>query len=318
MQANRLIAGTIILAMPVFVPALVDAQGRGGRTGGPNVAFTAARPLEILNVEQGDIPAIANAPFTAEASTEFTQTLGDGNRIDRRFTTSLARDSRGRTRREQEVAMIGPMFVMHVGGAGAQEFSVRMPGAQGTSVTSHGEPPRFVLIADPADNVTYTLDEESKSARRTHMASPLVVTRAHELNKVEARVTAARSALELASEAVTESLGTRQFEGVTAQGTRSTTTIPAGQIGNLLPIAVVTERWFSQELQMAVLITRRDPRSGDTVYRLTNIVRTEPPPDLFTVPPDYRVVDVQRMRDENLTIEMKKLEEEARRARPQR
>ena len=55
---------------------------------------------------------------------------------------------------------------------------------------------------------------------------------------------------------------------------------------------MVTERWFSKELQMAVLITRRDPRAGDTVYRLTNIVRAEPPPDLFTVPPDYRVVDL--------------------------
>ena len=43
---------------------------------------------------------------------------------------------------------------------------------------------------------------------------------------------------------------------------------------------------------MAVLITRRDPRSGDTVYRLTNIVRAEPPPDLFTVPSDYRIVDL--------------------------
>jgi hypothetical protein len=61
---------------------------------------------------------------------------------------------------------------------------------------------------------------------------------------------------------------------------------------------MVTERWFSKQLQMAVLITRRDPRSGETVYRLTNIVRTEPPPDLFTVPSDYRIVDLQKNVDE--------------------
>ena len=65
---------------------------------------------------------------------------------------------------------------------------------------------------------------------------------------------------------IVEPLGTRQIEGVIAEGTRMTTTIPAGQIGNLNPINVVTERWFSKELQMAVLITRRDPRSGETVY----------------------------------------------------
>ena len=77
-----------------------------------------------------------------------------------------------------------------------------------------------------------------------------------------------------------------------------TTTIPAGQIGNLNPINVVTERWIAKDLQMAVLMTRRDPRSGDTVYRLTNIVRAEPPPDLFTVPSDYRIVDLQKQVDD--------------------
>ena len=63
---------------------------------------------------------------------------------------------------------------------------------------------------------------------------------------------------------------------------------------------------------MAVLITRRDPRSGDTVYRLANIVRNEPPPDLFSVPSDYRVVDVAKKRIDadklRLELEQKKLE----------
>ena len=116
-------------------------------------------------------------------------------------------------------------------------------------------------------------------------------------------------------EPVVESLGTRQIEGVSAEGTRSTTTIPAGQVGNLNPIHLVTERWFSKQLQMAVLITRRDPRSGETVYRLTSIVRAEPPPDLFSVPSDYRVVDLGKHRlnseiDEGKVkaVEMKKFE----------
>ena len=90
-----------------------------------------------------------------------------------------------------------------------------------------------------------------------------------------------------------------------------TTTIPAGQIGNLNPINLVTERWFSKDLQMAVRITRRDPRSGDTVYRLTNIVRSEPPPDLFTVPSDYRIVDMGKKLDDakvQFERELKKLE----------
>jgi hypothetical protein len=87
----------------------------------------------------------------------------------------------------------------------------------------------------------------------------------------------------------TESLGTKSIEGVMADGTRTTSTIPAGAIGNVMPIEVVSERWYSRELQMAVSISRRDPRSGDSVYRLRNIVKAEPPQDLFTVPADYQV-----------------------------
>ena len=62
---------------------------------------------------------------------------------------------------------------------------------------------------------------------------------------------------------------------------------------------------------MAVLVTRRDPRSGDTVYRLTNIVRTEPPPDLFAVPSDYRIVDLQKQVDSlKLQLEERKIKAE--------
>jgi hypothetical protein len=78
---------------------------------------------------------------------------------------------------------------------------------------------------------------------------------------------------------------------VRAQGTRTTTTIPTGAIGNVRPIEIVSERWFSAELQMPVLITARDPRNGETTYRLTNIVRGEQQDGLFTVPAGYDVRD---------------------------
>lgn len=45
-------------------------------------------------------PAVKGAPYSAEATTEIIQTFLDGNRIVRRTTASLYRDSRGRTRRE--------------------------------------------------------------------------------------------------------------------------------------------------------------------------------------------------------------------------
>lgn len=238
-----------------------------------------AAPLEVLST-------VKDAPFSAQAVTEFTQVLGDGNRIERRYVSSIARDSRGRTRREEEIALIGPL------------------GATGPA-------PQLVTIVDPEQGVTYTLDDTTRVAYR----NAAVAGRAAELiQQIEAGgvVMAARPAAQAgrgagmpagataafigqpaveAGSVRSEKLGTRTIEGVRAEGTRTTSTIPAGAIGNLLPIEVTSERWFSPELQLAVLITRRDPRAGETVYRLTNIVRGEQPEALFTLPADYDVRD---------------------------
>ena len=88
----------------------------------------------------------------------------------------------------------------------------------------------------------------------------------------------------------TEELGTRDFDGVQAEGTRRVTTIPAGAIGNERPIETVYERWYSKELQIVVMSKHSDPRFGEQTYRLTNIVRAEPEPALFNVPNGYKVV----------------------------
>jgi hypothetical protein len=79
------------------------------------------------------------------------------------------------------------------------------------------------------------------------------------------------------------------IEGVQAEGARTVVTIPAGTIGNQAPIEIVSERWFSPELGVVVMSRRSDPRFGETTYRLQNIVRGEPSPELFQVPPDYTV-----------------------------
>ncbi|MBV8730384.1 MAG: hypothetical protein JO336_11315, partial [Acidobacteriia bacterium] len=42
-------------------------------------------------------------------------------------------------------------------------------------------------------------------------------------------------------------------------------TIPTGQIGNTLPIQIVTERWYSPDLQAVILQKRNDPRTGESV-----------------------------------------------------
>ena len=70
----------------------------------------------------------------------------------------------------------------------------------------------------------------------------------------------------------------------------NTATIPIGQIGNDRPIEITDERWESPDLKVLVLSRHHDPQTGDVEYRLTNISRGEPPPDLFMVPADYTVL----------------------------
>jgi hypothetical protein len=76
---------------------------------------------------------------------------------------------------------------------------------------------------------------------------------------------------------------------VTAQGTRITRTIPAGQVGNQAPIVNVVERWYSPDLQTEVMRKQINPQFGETTFQLTNIVRSEPDASLFQVPPNYAI-----------------------------
>ena len=73
----------------------------------------------------------------------------------------------------------------------------------------------------------------------------------------------------------------------------NTNTIPAGAIGNEQPITVTSEEWRSADLQVLVLTRHNDPRNGESTYRLANVVRAEPDPSLFMVPPDFTVKDTE-------------------------
>ncbi len=87
-----------------------------------------------------------------------------------------------------------------------------------------------------------------------------------------------------------ESLGQREIEGLTAEGTSVSVTVPIGALGNDRPMKIVNEHWYSPDLKAVVLIERVDPRSGRSVYRLTGIQRMNPAASLFTVPSDYKIL----------------------------
>lgn len=86
---------------------------------------------------------------------------------------------------------------------------------------------------------------------------------------------------------VTTELGSKDIEGVRADGRKTTWTIPAGEIGNKAPINIVSETWYSPDLQVTVYSRYADPRQGESIYRLAGVKRSEPSADLFNVPDGY-------------------------------
>ena len=91
---------------------------------------------------------------------------------------------------------------------------------------------------------------------------------------------------------VTREKKTKQtYEGLTVDTDRTVETIAAGSIGNNKAIESVYERYYSPELKMNVYVRRSDPRNGESLYRMTDIARTDPNPNIFKVPSNYTMID---------------------------
>ncbi len=203
---------------------------------------------------------IKNAPFSAETVRSENKRLFDGTIIKNESKGLIYRDKEGRMRQEQPLESINGYKV----------------------VDTENQPIRRINIVDVVSGEYFFLHKESKTASKIpHLPnSPLTP------NNESPR-------------AKKESLGTKQIEGVNAEGTRSTIEIPIGQIGNDKPIFVVTEKWFSNELQMIVLSKHTDPFIGEVTFQLINIKLAEPLADLFKVPNDYKIIALPNRKNKN-------------------
>lgn len=175
----------------------------------------------------------------------------------------------------------------HIGSTGSLSetatFEVRTTKDGTTSVTVNGKP------ADPSTvgwehSVTIDgapVDEQAFAMAQDKMKAEMAVI-AGAGGILRSRIT---------SPGKTEVLGKQTIEGVNADGTRFSTTLDTGAVGNDRPIQMVNERWYSSELQTVVMTKHSDPRTGEEIFRLTNVSRSEPGADLFQVPANYQILD---------------------------
>jgi hypothetical protein len=240
--------------------AAVQAQ-RHGPDGPP--PFGA--PMELMGFEgMHGGKVVKGAPFSATATSETTETLQDGSTLHRTSQVSMYRDSFGRSRHEATFTGFGPL-------------------------TASGGPKKMVMISDPVAGVHIMLDDTQKIAHKSALRAHNGPAANADSTGFQGRMQEHEQQLEAAGLLKKESLGAQTINGVVAEGTRITRTIPAGQIGNEKALQVVSERWYSADLQIVLKSTHTDPRSGTTTYTVTSLQRTEPAATLFAVPSDYTV-----------------------------
>src|SRR5271157_5201820 len=209
-------AGTLCAQEPLPGP---DMMGPGGPVGGR---------MEILGFgEMHPGKVITGAPYSAVVVIESSQTLGDGNTINRKVQTNVFRDGQGRTRRETTLPAVGPL-------------------------AASGQPKTFIMIFDPVASTGYALHPDSKVAAKLPAPPGGRTTSSQVQANFEARMQQ-----EIANGMLKkDDLGVQTINGLNAQGTRYTRTIAAGQIGNDKAIVIVSERWYSPDLQIVVKSTR--------------------------------------------------------------
>jgi hypothetical protein len=251
----------------------------------PNM--TVFRSQGMVSVSAQATP-VQGAPYSATITNESIQTLADGNRIVQTSTGTTARDAQGRSRQDTALPAIGNL--------------------------SAANAPHLVFLQDPVAQVSYVLNLTDKTAQKLPVPPPNAAGSAAAAGPVTANaffiqagggpsmvdapmpmpppMAIQKTIVASDQDQVrSEDLGSQTMEGIIVNGTRTTRTIPAGQIGNDKPISIVTEVWTSPDLKTVVSSKRTDPRMGEQTFQLTNIVRAEPDPTLFTVPSDFKIID---------------------------
>jgi len=219
---------------------------------------------------------VTGHPFSGLEERHSLQVLGDGTRIETKSADKYYRDDQGRTRIEREDGTV--LISDPVLGAGVEMKDGKVIRRSTFTHNAKGGY-NFSSTTEPAAQVRKVSKEELEAQAKAMLDMNQAQVREAKLKA--AQLTEATPAKKAGNE---EDLGHQAFGGIDAQGTRSTTTIAAGAIGNDRPINIVSERWVSADLQMTVKSSNKDPRFGETTYELTNILPGHPDPTLFQMP----------------------------------
>jgi len=228
--------------------------------------------------------------YTAEFKTVHVRTLANGTTITTETTEVRARDSQGRN------LMILTRTPLH----GVTEFkngSIDDP-VENTRIiwNSHDKKAKIIRlpvqdqrhgcwtsVGSPRITINYGSDVPPPSTTATAAGggaagSAMVGAEVGEVSKTEE---------------TRKDLGTTTIQGLEARGMRFTSVIPAGKVGNDIPITTTREVWHVPGFPFALREAFDDPRSGKTTRETVSLTIGEPDLVMFQPPEGYEAVNVE-------------------------
>ena len=204
------------------------------------------------------IPSLPNAPFTATVNTEWIRQLPDGSAITLKNHRAIARDAAGRIFQERRAL-------------------VPDDGKAQSGVTQ-------IEISDPVTHELYICMPQGRTCQVEVFSPP----------ESFPYTPTAKAHVAQGSTSESEDLGTQSIGGLETVGTRETTIIRAGTIGNNSPLLSKREFWFSPRLGVNLISQRQDPLSGTQNFEVSDITLGEPDAKLFEVPSGFRILDLRK------------------------
>jgi len=236
----------------------------------PNSLSLAQAPQQPQRVPDGGtrevlisilIPSLPNAPFTATVNTEWIRQLPDGSTITLKNHRAIARDSAGRIFQERRAL-------------------VPDDGKTNSGVTQ-------IEISDPVTHELYICMPHGRTCQVEVFSPPEFLP----------YTPPAKAHMAQGSTSESEDLGKQSLGGLETVGTRETTVIPAGTIGNSSPLLSKREFWFSPKLGVNLISKRQDPLSGTQNFEVSEIALGDPDAKLFEVPVGFKILDLRKPPD---------------------
>ncbi len=204
------------------------------------------------------IPSLPNAPFTATVNTEWIRQLPDGSTITLKNHRAIARDAAGRIFQERRAL-------------------VPDDGKTQSGVTQ-------IEISDPVAHELYICMPHGRTCQVEVFSPP----------ESSPYPPPAKAHMAQGSSSESVDLGKQAVGGLETVGTRETTIIPAGTVGNNGPLLSKREFWFSPRLGVNLISKRQDPLSGTQNFEVSDIALGDPDAKLFEVPSGFRILDLRK------------------------